>query len=625
MNQPILRKHLTTPSNEEIVSAFSDIPLRLQKILKHLEVGDNEKACEVLLDQLDMMVKVPVVHLEDNNVHLIELLCNTIKMMFLMDSFVIPDKLCFWFISHNTLIANLFSITSLKNTDKIVNELLDKERNFVKILTLYSHRNTIEIDIEELFKVEPIYVSWWYGNNVRLPGITNEISHRNIKKLIYFDKLHEYFTLRSEYTEIDSLYSGHADYYIYFSTCYIAPERESYVKNVINQYLRKHSAIIPKVSSEYNKKKIAVISAMLIKNHAIYKCIGRYFYSLKDHYHLTLFYFGPDNERVDYELFDEVHPVMGDGINFDSSDLVNKLYEGGFYTIIFPEIGMIQPIIVLSNLRFSPLQISMYGHPVSTWGGEIDYFIGGAKTEIPENPESNYSERLVLMPDMGMFSSRPNYELKNVKKGTDALVINFNWGANKFNFGFLEIIKRILFKTSRKIVLDFITLTQDNFHYIPIKQDLNNLFKSQHLTVQLYPDIKYDLYMERLELCDISIDAYPWGGYNRVIDLLHCKKPIAVMEGTKAYNRLASTVLRQIGLEELIAHDEESLTKIVLNLIEDDDYRESLKEKISNINYESVLFDEKKGSNFKKAIDYLIETHEKLKQENSRKPIYIDS
>lgn len=625
MNQPTLRKHLSVPSKEEIISSFNNIPLRLQQILAYLEKGQNEKACEVLLDQLDTMVKIPLIDMSKNNVQLIELLCSTIKATFLLDSFIIPDKLCFWFISHNILIANLFSMTSFKNTDQIVNELLVKERNFVKILTLYTHRNTIVIDIEELFKVEPMYVSWWYGNIVRLPGLTNEVSYNNVIRLIYFDKLHEYFMLRSEYSEIDSLYSGHADYYIYFSTSYIAPERESYVKNVINKYLRKHSVIVPKTSPQYNKKKIAIISAMLIKNHAIYKCIGRYFYSLKDHYHLTLFYFGPDNERIDYELFDEVHPVMGDGINFDSSDVVNKLHEGGFYTIIFPEIGMIQPIIVLSNLRFSPLQISMYGHPVSTWGGEIDYFIGGAKTEIAENPEVNYSERLVLMPDMGMFSSRPNYEVRNIKKGTEELVINFNWGANKFNFAFLSIIKRILSKTSRKIVLDFITLTQDNFHYIPIKQDLNRLFDAPHLTVQLFPDGPYDVYMERLELCDISIDAYPWGGYNRVIDLLHCKKPIAVMEGTKAYNRLASTVLRQIGLEELVAHDEESLTKIVLKLIEDNNYREDLRERISNINYESVLFDETKGSHFKKAIDYLVENHEKLKQENSRKPIYIDS
>jgi hypothetical protein len=39
-----------------------------------------------------------------------------------------------------------------------------------------------------------------------------------------------------------------------------------------------------------------------------------------------------------------------------------------------------------------------YGHPVSTFGGEIDYFIGSAAAELPERATQFYSERLVLMP-----------------------------------------------------------------------------------------------------------------------------------------------------------------------------------------------------------------------------------
>ena len=42
--------------------------------------------------------------------------------------------------------------------------------------------------------------------------------------------------------------------------------------------------------------------------------------------------------------------------------------------------------------------VSGYGHPVSTFGGEIDYFMGSAAAELPELATQFYSERLVLMP-----------------------------------------------------------------------------------------------------------------------------------------------------------------------------------------------------------------------------------
>src|SRR2546429_306824 len=78
--------------------------------------------------------------------------------------------------------------------------------------------------------------------------------------------------------------------------------------------------------------------------------------------------------------------------------------------VYYPDIGMTPQSILLANLRLAPIQIMSLGHPVSTWGSEIDYFISGADVEPPNYPERNYSERLVLLPGCGGVYNRPLYE-----------------------------------------------------------------------------------------------------------------------------------------------------------------------------------------------------------------------
>ncbi|MBK8284546.1 MAG: tetratricopeptide repeat protein [Ahniella sp.] len=62
--------------------------------------------------------------------------------------------------------------------------------------------------------------------------------------------------------------------------------------------------------------------------------------------------------------------------------------------IVYPDIGM-EPITqALACVRLAPIQVTTWGHPVSTGQSCIDFFLGSNLAE-PEGAEKHYSERLV--------------------------------------------------------------------------------------------------------------------------------------------------------------------------------------------------------------------------------------
>ena len=56
--------------------------------------------------------------------------------------------------------------------------------------------------------------------------------------------------------------------------------------------------------------------------------------------------------------------------------------EQAYDFVFYPAVGMHAADIILSNVRLAPVQLTSYGHPASTQSKYIDYFIGGAATEV---------------------------------------------------------------------------------------------------------------------------------------------------------------------------------------------------------------------------------------------------
>ncbi len=160
-----------------------------------------------------------------------------------------------------------------------------------------------------------------------------------------------------------------------------------------------------------------------------------------------------------------------------------------------------------------------------------------------------------------------------------------------------------------------------NNGFIPFARDLESLLGKERF--ELIPSLPYGEYMALMEEGDICIDSYHFGGCNTIVDSLYLRKPTVTFEGTKWYNRIGSQMLRLVGLSELIATNPQEYINLILKLIHNDKYRVKIQDKLKQTDLNSTIFNVESKKYFKKAIDFLIENHEQLKAEDSRKPILI--
>lgn len=529
--------------------------------------------------------------------------------LFTQPDYRLADRHVIPFVRLNLTIANVVGMSNFKTTDAWLELLMRQPANYAKILALYSARNTVKFDRRVFFDANAEAASLWfclYGQAYRGGLVRPEVVQN----------------LQEHYTYLDPrLQPAHEMQELYFGSTYVDGACDRPIKQAVNYHLRNTPAFRGAViNNRPDPKKIAVISGFWFPGHSVYRTLSGYIRSLKDKYHLTYF---PLNDQVpnqDTGMFDEVRPLK---INNGVLD-IDPLRNNDFQVIYYPDIGMTPQSILLSNLRLAPIQMVGTGHPVSTWGSEIDYFISGADVEIPDKPERNYAERLVLLPGLGAIYNTPLYTLSGRKKTTSRILINGSWYAQKVNYRYCSVVKELIQRSKRDLhirIFSGAAVGRQN-DYLPFARELQKLFSGA--TVDVQPGRPYHEYMALMEEADLGIDCYHFGGSNTVSDNLHLRKPVVAWASDKWYGRIGSQLLRTAGLGELAASSEEEFLEIALRLIHDDDYRGAVTERVQKADLEHTIYDAGDARYFRKAVDYLIDNHARLKQDPDPGPVRIE-
>ena len=234
------------------------------------------------------------------------------------------------------------------------------------------------------------------------------------------------------------------------------------INTKIVQILRK---IYPEVNQNYKNKstdklnekiKIGFISEFF-SNHTIAKLFKGIIFNLdKNKFEPFIFH--------SYKT--EKSPIFQEFINHEiNSDLKNIVLSKNFQKnieeiqrtnldiIFFPDIGMSSEFYYLSFIRFAKIQITSWGHPITTGNDSIDYFLSSKLLET-ENSQKKFSEKLILSDYLPMYFYKPKIQ----KKLLDDQMIKKNvyfcsQNLMKFHPHFDEIIAKILRKDKKAKIL----------------------------------------------------------------------------------------------------------------------------------------------------------------------------
>ena len=565
--------------------------------------GDHERLTEQFFGVLNYLNNTTYLELDDANRSGIIQFVKTFLTLFTQPDYVIPEQYVTGFVGLNELISNLVAMTPFRSTDGFLELLRYQPSNLAKILTLYSARNRVRFDRRSFFDAHPqLATLWWckFCSIYKSGLVSEEVCQHMTEHLNHRD---ERMMLTQEIAEP------------YFGSTYVDGIIDRDVKPFLNSVVRRTTRL--HCENKPNPKKIAIISDLWSPTHSVYRNYYKYVKSLKDKFHLTFFHC-LRHDNLDLSLFDEVHHLEFKDQMLD----VGPLRSNDFSVVYFADVGMSLTSIMLANYRIAPIQMCGLGHSVSTWGADIDYFISGIETEIPENPERNYSERLVLLPGMGVIHNMPNYVPTGRKKTVPEVIINFPSSGQKLNAKFLKTFGKLIDGLHRPVRLRFFPAVLDAANsYIPFMSTVREALGGRAVILDIMPFLPYKEYMTQMEEGDLTLDTFHFGGCNVAADSMFIGKPFVAWQGDKWYNRISSAMLRRAGISELICNNETEYLDKSLRLIHDDNWREELTARLQATDLKSTVFGDVEASSFKRTIEYLIANHDRLKSEPGRKPI----
>jgi predicted O-linked N-acetylglucosamine transferase (SPINDLY family) len=240
-------------------------------------------------------------------------------------------------------------------------------------------------------------------------------------------------------------------------------------------------------------------------------------------------------------------------------------------------------------LRPAPIQVNFLGY-VGTQGGDwIDYVIAD-ETVLPESEYGNWTEQPVLMP----ASYYPNDRGRPVPPPN----------TNRLAYGLPESgVVFCCFNNPFKLSPEIFTVWLDLLRDVPgsvLWLYAGNEFLAANLrrAAGAFADRVYfagpaslEAHLARHGCADIFLDTVPYGAHTTGADALWAGVPMVTCLGRAWPSRVGGSMLRAVGLEELVCDSLESYAALARALAADPARRESMRARLIAARDGAPLFD----------------------------------
>jgi protein O-GlcNAc transferase len=264
--------------------------------------------------------------------------------------------------------------------------------------------------------------------------------------------------------------------------------------------------------------------------------------------------------------------------------------------LLYPAVGLNPLVTKLASLRLAPAQIIAWGHPETSGFPTLDYYVSAECFE-PVDAQDHYCERLVLLPNLGnrlqplnFSSADPDFSALDIDFERPILIcpgMPFKYQPVHDQL-FVEIARRLpeaqllFFRPSAGALADLLKVR------ITERFEAGGLEPAHHLRFIRWLD--FEEFHCLLRRADVMLDTIGFSGYNTAVQAIECGLPLVTREGRFLRGRLASGVLRRMGLSELIVPTEADYVNLAVRLVADRPYRTHICDEIRR--RRSVLFDD---------------------------------
>jgi predicted O-linked N-acetylglucosamine transferase (SPINDLY family) len=215
----------------------------------------------------------------------------------------------------------------------------------------------------------------------------------------------------------------------------------------------------------------------------------------------------------------------------------------------------------------APVQVTWLGYPSTTGLTAIDYRLSDPHLDPSTDDERFYSEKTVRLPETfwcydPLITGLPVNDLPALKDGrvTFGCLNNFC----KITEGTLDLWAKVLASTtSRLIVLAPPGASRDR---ISGGLSRRGIEPGRIEFIEFQPREKYLALYHQIDVC---LDTIPYPGHTTTIDAIWMGVPVVNLPGRTSVARGGISILRNVGLGELIARDADDYVRITRSLVSD--------------------------------------------------------
>ena len=244
--------------------------------------------------------------------------------------------------------------------------------------------------------------------------------------------------------------------------------------------------------------------------------------------------------------------------------------------------------------KLAPIQINFLGYPGTSGSDKIDYIIAD-KTVIPEKNKKFFSEKIIYLP----YSYQPSEKDRVIseKKFTKQIL---NLPKDDFIFCCFNTIKKILPNTVNlwaeilnqvpKSVLWLLSDNNDAIQNLKIEFEKKKIDPKRIIFGTKVPIMEH---LVRIKFADLFLDTFPYNAHTSCSDSIWAGLPILTLEGDSFQSRVASSLLKTTGLNELISKNEKEYVDKAVHIAKNQEYLNQLKNKLLASKDSNPLFDNK--------------------------------
>ncbi|PHV62811.1 tetratricopeptide repeat protein [Cyanobacterium aponinum UTEX 3221] len=263
----------------------------------------------------------------------------------------------------------------------------------------------------------------------------------------------------------------------------------------------------------------------------------------------------------------------------------DHIYQDNLDILTYTEIGMLPQTIVMASLKLAPIQCSTIGHPLTSGLETIDYYISRELMEISD-AQNHYSEQLFCLPNIGMYLEEESFFTVNKCRSDFNLCESYMlYLCSQMLFKYLPQYDYLFAEIALQVSNAKFVFLESYPYLTRVFQDrLHHVFSQRNLNYQDYclflPSLSQNDYFNLNLLSDVFLDSLAWSGDNTTREAIASYLPVVTYPTELMRGRHSYGILKMLNIEETIANSEEEYISIAVRLGQDQNWRQTIKEKI---------------------------------------------